>query len=214
VSPTSASAKTAADAPKRLRREGGPFARLTRSRSLAYGLRPRRFRSLYPRVGSGDSLAGMSTAPRVTLREITAETVIPVCRLSVRDDQRHLVEPNAVSLAQALFSAEAWYRAVYDGEDLAGFIMLEDQSLRVPLPSEPAVSVWRFMIDRRFQGRGIGRAALLQVIEHVRRKQIFAVLQLSYRPRPYCAEPFYVGLGFRHTGRMDGEEVVLELPLG
>jgi diamine N-acetyltransferase len=155
----------------------------------------------------------VSTAPRVTLREITAETVIPVCRLSVREDQAHLVEPNAVSLAQALFNVEAWYRAIYDGEELAGFIMLEDQSLRVPVPSQPAVSVWRFMIDQRFQGRGIGRAALLQVIEHVRRKEMFALLQLSYRPGPGCAEAFYAALGFRHTGRINGDEVVLELPL-
>jgi diamine N-acetyltransferase len=69
------------------------------------------------------------------------------------------------------------------------------------------------MIDAKFQGRGIGRAALLQVIAHVRSKGLFSALQLSYVPGPGCPEPFYLGLGFRHTGRIDGQEVVLELPL-
>ncbi len=150
---------------------------------------------------------------QVTLREITAETVIAVVRLSVADDQKGFVATNAVSLAQALFAPEAWYRAIYCGEEPAGFVMLEDESLLSPPPAQPEVGVWRFMIDSRFQGRGIGRAALLQVIEHVRCKGLFSTLQLSYVPGPGCPEPFYLSLGFRHTGRVDGVEVVLDLPL-
>ncbi|HSH89306.1 MAG TPA: GNAT family N-acetyltransferase [Ramlibacter sp.] len=118
-----------------------------------------------------------------------------------------------MSLSQALFAPDAWYRAIYSGDELAGFVMLEDQSLRVPPPVEPEIGVWRLMIDARFQGRGIGRAALLLVIEHARRKGLFKTLQLSYVPGPGCPEPFYLGLGFQHTGRMDGIEKVMELPL-
>lgn len=146
----------------------------------------------------------------VTLRQITAETVIPVVRLSVAESQKGFVAANAVSLAQALFAPEAWYRAIYFGEELAGFVMLEDESLRSPPPPEPKVGVWRFMIDAKLQGRGIGRAALQQIIEQVRAKGIFKSLELSYVPGPGCPEPFYLGLGFRHTGRVDGKEVVLE----
>ena len=113
-----------------------------------------------------------------------------------------------------MFSPDAWYRGIYLGEEPVGFVMLEDQSLRSPPPEEPKVSVWRFMIDARFQKRGIGAAALRQVIEHVRAKGLFKTLELSYVPGlPGSPEPFYLGLGFRHTGRLDGTEVVLELPL-
>lgn len=153
-----------------------------------------------------------ASAP-VTLREITAETVLPVVRLSVAENQKGFVAPNAVSLSQALFAPEAWYRAIYSGDDLAGFVMLEDQSLRSPVPSDPEVAVWRFMIDARFQAQGIGRAALLQVIEHVRAKGMFKSLQLSYVPGPGCPELFYLSLGFQHTGRLDGNEVILQIPL-
>ena len=149
----------------------------------------------------------------VTLREITAETVIAVVKLGVAEHQKGFVASNAVSLAQALFAPEAWYRAIYWGDEPAGFVMLEDESLLSPPPAQPEVGVWRFMVDARFQGRGIGRAALLLVIEHVRAKGLFKSLELSYVPGPGCPEPFYKGLGFRDTGRVDGAEVVLELPL-
>jgi diamine N-acetyltransferase len=156
----------------------------------------------------------MSTAsPIVTLREITAETVIPVIKLAVSESQKKFVAPNAVSLAQALFAPEAWFRAIYAGEELVGFVMLADESLKSPPPPAPTVGVWRFMLDSRFQGKGIGRAAMQLVIAHVREKRVFRVLELSYVPGPGSPEPFYLSLGFRHTGRSDGGEVVLELPL-
>lgn len=151
--------------------------------------------------------------PVVTLREITAETVIPVVKLNVAESQKGFVAPNAVSLAQALFAPEAWYRAIYADEELAGFVMLADESLKAPAPDAPAIGVWRLMVDARFQGRGIGRAAMEQVIEHVRSKGRFRTLDVSYVPGPGCPESFYLSLGFRHTGRVDCAEVVLELPL-
>jgi diamine N-acetyltransferase len=150
---------------------------------------------------------------QVSLREITAETVRAVTGLHVAESQKGFVAPNAISLAQALFAPEAWYRAIYCAEEPVGFVMLEDESLATPRPEKPGIGVWRIMIDARFQGRGIGRAALLQVIEHVRAKGIFETLELSYVPGPGCPEPFYLGLGFRHTGRHDDGEVILEFPL-
>ena len=153
-------------------------------------------------------------ATLVTLREITIDTVRAVIGLAVAESQRGFVAPNAVSLSQALFAPEAWYRAIYFAENLAGFVMLEDESLRTPPPPEPKVGLWRFMIDKEYQGRGIGSAALLKTVDHVRKKGLFKELTLSYVPGPGCPEPFYLALGFRHTGRIESKEVVLELPLG
>jgi diamine N-acetyltransferase len=150
----------------------------------------------------------------IHLREITAETVRQITRLAVREDQRHLVATNAESLAEALFAPEAWYRVICFGEEMAGFVMLHDESLRSPPPQAPQIGVWRFMIDARFQGKGIGREALLKVVEHVRSKRLFSKLELSYVPGPQSPESFYLSLGFRPNGRIEGKEVVLELPLG
>ncbi len=149
----------------------------------------------------------------VTLREITAETVISVIDLTVSDNQKGFVADNAASLSQALFAPEAWYRAIYVEDVVAGFVMLDDESLRDTPPEHPQIGVWRFMIDSKFQGRGIGRAAMQHVIEHVRSKGLFSTLSLSYVPGPGCPELFYLGLGFQPTGKLEGREVVLELPL-
>lgn len=154
-----------------------------------------------------------STSASVSLREITADTVRAIIALSVADSQKGFVAPNATSLAQALFAPEAWYRAIYLGEEPVGFVMLEDQSLRAEPPQQPEIGVWRLMIDARFQGQGIGRQALQLVIAHARAKGLFKTLALSYVPGPGCPESFYLGLGFRHTGRMDGKEVVMEIAL-
>jgi diamine N-acetyltransferase len=149
----------------------------------------------------------------VSLRPITADTVRQVTALAVAPDQQRFVASNAVSLAQALFAPEAWYRAIYVGDTLAGFVMLYDESLRDRPPERPAIEVWRFMIDARHQRRGLGRAALLAAIEHVRAKRCFASLELSYVPEPGNAEPFYRQLGFVPTGEMNEGEVVMSLTL-
>jgi diamine N-acetyltransferase len=150
---------------------------------------------------------------RVSLREVTGETVIAISRLTVDKSQEGFVAPNAISFAQALFAPEAWYRAIYLDDTPVGFVMLEDQTRAVPPPAEPQISLWRYMIDARWQRQGIGRVALGLVIDEVRRRKRFARLETSYVPGPGCPEHFYLGLGFRHTGRLDGSEVVLELPL-
>ncbi len=153
-------------------------------------------------------------ADQVTLREITAETVRAVIKLSVTEYQNRFVAPNAVSLAQALFSPEAWYRAIYLGEEPVGFVMLSDDSLLDPTPEHPEVGVWRFMVDAKHQRKGVGRAAMLLVIEHVRRKGLFKKLAISYVPEEGGPEQLYLSLGFRPTGEMDEDEVIMELPLG
>jgi diamine N-acetyltransferase len=152
-------------------------------------------------------------AEQVTLQEITAATLRAVIDLSVTEYQKRFVAPNVVSLAQALFAPEAWYRAIYLAGEPVGFVMLSDQSLLDPMPGNPEIGVWRFMVDAKHQRKGVGRAAMLQVIEHVRRKGLFTTLAISYVPGEGSPEQLYLSLGFRPTGAMDGDEVIMELSL-
>jgi diamine N-acetyltransferase len=153
-----------------------------------------------------------STTDQITLREITAESVRAVMKLAVTQYQNRFVAPNAWSLGQALFSPQAWYRAIYLAEVPVGFVMLADQSLLHPMPENPEVKVWRLMVDAKHQRKGVGRAAMLQVIAHVRSKGLFEKLTISYVPEEGGPEKLYLSLGFRPTGEMDEDEVVMELP--
>jgi diamine N-acetyltransferase len=146
---------------------------------------------------------------QVTLRQITSETVRAVTSLSVAPGQEHFVASNAVSLAQALFSDEAWYRAIHADEELVGFVMLADETLKPTPPASPKIFLWRFMLDQRHQRRGIGREAIRLVLEHVRTRPGIRHLYTSYVPGEGGPGPFYLGLGFAPTGELEGDEVVV-----
>ena len=95
-----------------------------------------------------------------------------------------------------------------------GFVMLSDQSRVVPVLEDPKVEVWRFMVDAKHQHKGIGRAAMRLVIEHVRRAGLFRELGISYVPGEGSPEQFYRSLGFRPTGEVEDGEIVMTLSLG
>lgn len=150
---------------------------------------------------------------QVTLREITSETVRAVLKLAVHPGQVNFVATNAESLSEALFSDEAWYRAVYADDDMVGFVMLYDESLRAPPPAEPSIGLWRLMIDARHQRRGIGREVMRLVVQQVRSRPGVRRFYTSYVPEPGGPGPFYLGLGFEPNGEVDDGEVVLVYPL-
>ena len=152
-------------------------------------------------------------ADQVALREITADTVRAVVALSVSESQTRFVAPNAVSLSQALFSRTAWYRAICLGVQPVGFVMLADDSLIEPLPAQPEIVVWRFMVDARHQRQGIGRAAMRLVIDHARSRRVFDSLKLSHVPGEGGPEPLYRSLGFVPTGKVEDGEVEMALRL-
>lgn len=144
--------------------------------------------------------------PAVTLREITRETVRAVCAVEVAPAQRRFVAPTAVSIAEAHFAPEAWFRAIYAGEEPAGFVMLSVK------PEVPEYFLWRFLVGERFQGRGIGSAALRLVLEQAR---AFGAHELftSYVPGEGSPGPFYEKHGFAPDGRVDDGEIVLHTAL-
>lgn len=142
----------------------------------------------------------------ITLQEITAETVISICRLSetLSEPQRNMVAPNAVSLAQALFSPTAWYRAVCCDDTPVGFIMTDTDCE----DGVPEVFLWRFMIAGPYQGRGFGKTALSILMADLKR-QGFGELVTSCGQGEGSPRGFYEKLGFAANGKMLDDEVVL-----
>jgi diamine N-acetyltransferase len=154
----------------------------------------------------------LTTSPVVTLRDVTADTVRAVCKLVA--DPPGYVAPNAVSIAQAYFHPEAWFRAVYAGDDPVGFVMLEDSARLSQPPAEHTVFLWRFMIDAPRKGQGYGRAALRLVIDDLRQRYPqLGTFGTSCAIGPHNPRPFYESLGFVFTGRVDDGEEVLALDL-
>ncbi len=143
----------------------------------------------------------------VTLREITSETVRAICNLEVRPEQRSYVAPNAVSIAQAHFEPQAWFRAVYAAETLVGFVMLSQD------PEKREYYLWRFMIAGEHQGKGYGKRALDLVVEHVRTLPGARELTSSFVPGEDSPRDFYLRYGFVETGEVEDGEHVIRLEL-
>jgi diamine N-acetyltransferase len=143
----------------------------------------------------------------VALREVTRDTVWAVCNLHVSKEQEQFVAPNAFSIAQAYFSREAWFRAIYADEAPVGFVMLAQT------PDRGSYYLWRFMIDAKYQRKSYGKRALMLVIEHVKSMPLADELTLSYHKGEGSPQPFYEKLGFRDTGRMLNSEYEMKLKL-
>ncbi|MDP9373863.1 MAG: GNAT family N-acetyltransferase [Chloroflexota bacterium] len=143
----------------------------------------------------------------VSLREITADTVRAICRLAVAPEQEGFVAPNAVSIAQAYFEPRAWFRAIYAGDTPVGFIMLDDD------PERGVYFLWRLMVAAEHQGKGYGRRAVAHLLDYVRTRPGARELLVSYVPGEGGPAGFYRRLGFEPTGAMEGDEVVMRLPL-
>ena len=156
-----------------------------------------------------------ATQAEVSLHEITAATVRAVTNLRVAPEQDGYVAHNAVSIAQAYFQREeAWFRAIHAADVLIGFVMLRDATLLTSVPENPQLSLWRFMIDHRYQRLGFGRKALKLIVSHASTRPGIKSLQTTYVVGPDGPKDFYLSFGFKHTGEIKPSgEVVIVLEL-
>lgn len=65
------------------------------------------------------------------------------------------------------------------------------------------------MVDGRFQRRGLGRAAMLALMERIQHERS-GPMRISYDPANRAAEALYGSLGFMPTGEILEGEVVRE----
>ncbi len=147
----------------------------------------------------------MRAKEAIELREVDKSNYRDVLKLKVADNQTGFVASNAISLAQALFHPEAWYRGIYQGDTAVGFVMLELDM------EKPEYYLWRYMIDQQFQGRGYGFCAMELVIEYVKSLPDSREFFLSYVPEEGNPKGFYEKLGFVDTGDMEEGELIMKL---
>ena len=150
------------------------------------------------------------------LRPIDDANREAVLALTVREDQP-FVAPNDVSLrqyAEAEAEAPGVARpfAIYADEEPVGFCMFifdpEDED------EEDRYYLWRFMIDRRYQDKGCGQAALDAIIRYFKDNGADR-LYLSTEPENKRGLHVYHKAGFRETGVIsDGEAVLMRMLKG
>lgn len=151
----------------------------------------------------------------VELVELEPATVHRYGALEVHPTQRHLVATMGQSFADACVPGRddgggavvPWFRGVAADGEPAGFVMTTE-----PTHTSPEPYLWRLLVDRRHQGRGVG-ATVVRALADRYRAAGHTSLTVSWVPGPGSPEPFYVALGFVPTGEVDHGEVVARLDL-
>ena len=151
------------------------------------------------------------------LRKITFNNMDELAALTVHEEQREFVAPNMTSLAEAYVAVSSGGQAhpfgLYEGERPVGFVMFGYDSLDDPDEPESAKDsycLWRFMIDEKHQGRGLGKRAMKVCLEYLRERPLGPAdkVWLSYEPENIAARALYHKFGFVENGEMCGEEIV------
>lgn len=145
----------------------------------------------------------------VRLAEVTADNWRDVVNLELNNDQKGLLASNVYSIAESKFNLLARPRAVYAGDQLVGFLMYETGDAA----GKPGgAMIYRFMIDRRHQGKGYGRAALKAAIAELSATPGVRTVLICYFPEN-TAKKLYASLGFVEVETGDEDEIIAELPL-
>lgn len=128
--------------------------------------------------------------------------------LELAESQKNFVSSNMRSLAQAwVYYKRARPYAIKNENEIVGFIMF-DYKL-----DEKKAEIWRFMIDKKFQGQGYGKEALVVAIKFLENEKSFTTLQINYVEGNLRAKYLYEKVGFHETGEMEGNEIVMKLDL-
>ena len=143
----------------------------------------------------------------VELRKITKDNYIECLDLKVSEEQKNFVASNVYSLAQAwIFYDTAYPFAIYADNKMVGFVMMGYYT------EKELYSIWRFMIDERYQKKGYGMTALKLSIEYLIDEFHVKDIYLSLEPTNTVAEKLYRSVGFIRTGEIEEDgEVVMNL---
>ncbi len=143
----------------------------------------------------------------ITLEEITSSNYEDVCDLDVTDEQQEYVASNMWSLVESHYCQGHTCRAIYQNNKPVGFFMWVSET-----PEK--VSIWRFMVDQRYQQSGIGRVALNLALNEIKTSDKVKEIEICYDPENPVAKDFYSRFGFQEVGLdEDGEDMLAVIKL-
>ena len=161
------------------------------------------------------------------LEKITWDNVDRIINLHVNKEQRNFVAANKTSLVHAYLAVtenkkQVFPFGIYKGRKPVGFIMIghdigEDDG------QEPSAEwflrntyfIWRFMIDRKYQGQGYGRQAMQLALDFIRTFPAgeAKLCWLSYEPNNTVAAKLYKSFGFEEQPEhFDPDDEGAEMP--
>ena len=157
------------------------------------------------------------------LKKINRENVWNILKLEVSDDQKSFVATNGISIIEAYTAITengyAFPFAIYEDDIPVGFLMIgydaDDYWYDAPKIAKGNYNLWRLMIDKNYQRKGLGKEAVRLALEFINTFPCGTreYCWLSYEAENDVARQLYSSFGFVETGEKDGEELIAVLKL-
>ena len=134
------------------------------------------------------------------LIEVNEQNWLEARNLSVTEAQRGYLDSPLGIIARGYIyrSDRARVIGIADGDTLIGLALVRD------LDEEPACyDLQQFMIDRRYQGRGYGTAALRMLLSELEKERKYDCVEVCVKKDDAAALRVYEKAGFTDTGYID-----------
>lgn len=129
----------------------------------------------------------------IVLIPITVQNWEKAAELELEPHQQHFVRSNAWSIAESLYHPELKPFGIYRGGTMVGFVMYGTAW------QDGRVWLFRLMIDKHYQGQGLGRETLARIIRKMR-DEGYTEVSVGWDPENEVAERLYLKAGFEPTG--------------
>ena len=157
------------------------------------------------------------------LKKINRNNVAEILKLEVLDNQKSFVATNNSSIIEAYIAItennHVFTFGIYKDETPIGFLMIgydvNSNDEGTPKIAKGNYNIWRFMIDKKFQGKGFGKKAMNLALEFINTFPCGTAKYcwLSYESDNNVARQLYESVDFVETEEKDGEEIVAILEL-
>lgn len=152
----------------------------------------------------------------IRFEKVNAENFEDVINLKLKDSQVGFLENNLYSLAEAKVFDYLEPRAIYNDEELVGFMLYYFQPYGVVRQMGPGegkheihtdgqdyVYYKRLMLDEKYQGQGLGRAAMEAASRFFKEEYpSIAFVELMHYMDNETGASLYESLGYKSTGEI------------
>ena len=136
----------------------------------------------------------------VKLFEVNEDNFFDVRRLSVGDGQKGFLDTALGIIARGYIyrSAGARVIGIADDDTVVGVALVKN------MDEEPACyDLQQFMIDAKYQGKGLGTAALRLILAELEAEGKYDCVEVCVKQDDLAAIRMYEKIGFKDTGYID-----------
>lgn len=143
----------------------------------------------------------------ILLKQVTKENWYECNSLEVYKEQEGIVAPNYNSIIISLLYDNWHSKCIYEDDVLIGFLLygIEEDTGKPML--------LRYMVDKKFQGKGLGKKALLKLLDLIKIEYGNIKFYTTVSPKNVSAEKLYEGVGFEKNGEIMWDENVMVIQL-